>query len=101
MNMAGIKCGGFRKRCIISARGVDRAKTADKFHAHTLLHLFNLAQQYAANLARGAHVSATAGGEIKVSDIDQPQIPSLLGWELAQAELARVLQRHKANAGGP
>src|SRR5580765_4472979 len=99
--MAGVEGRGFSERGVIAAGRVHRAQPADKLHAHALLHFFNLAQQDAADLSRGADMRTTAGCEIEISNIDQAEIASLLWWKLAQAELPRFLQWHKANADGP
>ena len=40
----------------------------------------------------------SAGSKVKVRNLDQAQIASLLGRKLAQAQLTRFFQRHKADA---
>jgi hypothetical protein len=41
---------------------------------------------------------SSAGAQIKFGNVDQTQITGLFGRKLAQAKLARFLQRHKTYA---
>ena len=98
IDVAGVERCGLRKCCVIAASGVHRAQTAYKLDAHALLYLFDLTQQDVADLAGGAHVRPAASGKVKVRNVDQPQVAGLLGRKLAQAQLPRFFQRHKADA---
>src|SRR5579884_938948 len=98
MDMAGIKCGGFSKRCVIAPSGGNSRQSTDKLYAQTLFYLLYFAQQNRAYLSSGAHMRSSAGTQIKVGNVDKPKVAGLLGREFAQAKLPRFFQRHKPDA---
>src|SRR5262245_1072773 len=93
--MAGINRSSFSESSIVAARGGYSTQPADKLHADSLLNLFDLAQQDAANLPRSAHMGPAAGGQVKLLDVDDTQVAGLFWRQLAQAELTRLLERNK------
>src|SRR5690348_8477305 len=95
--MARVKRRSFYERTVIVAGRRYRAQPAYKLHTHTLFNFFELPQQDAADLSCGAHMSAAASGEIKICDVDQAKVASLLWWKLAKPKLSRFFQRYKTN----
>ena len=84
----------------VAASGDDCTQTADEFHAHTLLHLFGLAQQYGANLPGAADVGASAGVQVEVADVDEAQLFADGGRNLADSHGARFVGSGEANLDG-
>ena len=81
----------------IVPRRADRAQAADEFHAHSLFHLFGLAQQDRTNLPCTAHVSAAAGVEVEVANVDQTQPLAFSSRNLPDAHGSCLLRSSEAN----
>src|SRR5205809_1205217 len=95
--MGRVESRSFRERSVVLAGGIHGAQAADKLHAHALLYILALAQQDGPDLSSRTHMSAAAGGQVEIGYLDQPQIPGLLGRQLAQSHQASLLKRNKAN----
>ncbi len=54
--------------------GRNRAITAHKLDPETGLHLFGFAQQHRPNLPGAMHVGASAGSQVEVANINEPQL---------------------------